>query len=80
LQELFKTAFDKENKYFEFSISKELKAESLNYLFSVDVTDDNTNCTYTFNCYVESCEDNTGVGLAIYYSDKDFFDFKRIEF
>lgn len=86
LQELFKTMFDTEyavadaNHRFKFYVNNGIKEIERNYVFSADVTDEQTETTLTFNCYVEACEDNTGIGLTAYDSDRFFVDFKRIDF
>lgn len=86
LQKLFKSCFETDyataeaNYFFSFSCDKEYKDESLNYVFTVDVESLQDSTTTRFICYVERCEDNSGIGLAIYYKqDKTFFDFKKIE-
>lgn len=55
----------------------------MNYLiifFSVEVYDLNDGTSTDFICYVETAEDNSGIGISIYYeSDKTFWNFKKIE-
>lgn len=86
LQKLFISCFETEystseaNNQFFFSYDKEYKDELLNYLFSVEVYDLNDGTSTDFICYVETAEDNSGIGISIYYeSDKTFWNFKKIE-
>lgn len=86
LQKLFISCFDTEyayaesNNQFTFYSDKEKKDESSNYLFSVEVYDLNVATTLDFICYVERAEDNSGIGIGIYYKDdKTFCNFKKIE-
>lgn len=86
LQEIFISRFGTEyadakaNHSFFFSYEKEYGDESFNYLFSAEVYNSNDGTSTDFICYVERDEDNSGIGIAIYYkNDKTFWDFKKIE-